>query len=250
MAYERFLKQLGGSSSFFDKTVSRLVNAALKIRKKDLLSIKDMESKLADEFNHSPHTPETINSFFRTIWEDREKKLGIKKLTFFDCPYSQKEIQKLESEGRRIGYIPPELAEQENRHLMAIIWPELIDQSTSEKNDFTNENPYFGWFDYEATGDFCNPNLNEKQLGQLFEKEGRQGMNLNQYIIASQDSKLFTDHYLDENTWSRLLNTKFNGNSIDVCFGDRGRLIAYRHLESEFNDPRLGGRSIGRSINR
>ncbi len=249
MAYRRFLEQLGGSGSFFDKTVSLLVSAALKIRKKDLLNIDDMESKLADKFNHSPHTPETINVFFRAIWEGREKKLGTKKLTFLDCPYTLEEIAKLEGEGRRIGYIPPELAKQEDRHLMATIWPNLKDQSLNEENNFTNEDPYFGWFDYEETSDFCNPNLTEEQLRTLFEKTGKQGMNLSQYIIASQDSKLITDHFLDENTWSRLLDTKFDGNSIDVCFGDHGRLIAYRHLEPEFNDPRLGGRSVGRPIN-
>lgn len=200
------------------------------------------------EYKTKPHTPELLTKMFKAIWKYREDKLRKNKvdiiLTVQDCPLSQAEIEKLESEGRKISYLPPELSAQSSRHLMAKIWPKMKHLSCAKGNLFENNMERFGWFDYEGRTDFVNSTLTEPELVTLFEQQGRLGMNLNEYIVASQDSKLFTRNYLDQNTWSRLPGTRVKGKMVDACFGNFGLLIAYRNLEPGFIDPRLGGRSV------
>jgi len=204
--------------------------------------------EIITEYKTKPHTPELLTKMHRVIWKYREDKLRKKNidisLTIQDCPLSQAEIEKLESEGKKISYLPPELSTQSSRHIMAKIWPEMKHQSCTKDNLFENDMERFGWFDYEGRNDFANSTLNEKELLELFEGEGRLGMNLSEYIVASHDNKLLTRNYLDQNTWSRLPGTSVKGKIVNACFGNFGLLIAYRNLSPEFIDPRLGGRSV------
>lgn len=212
-------------------------------------SIAPLE-KVVREFVSTPHTPELYTVTFQAIWKGNQailKQAGVDlKLTVPECPYTKEELLKLEEEGRRVGYLPVELSTQKSRHLMAKIWPQMQSHSVKEGNQVTNEIDAFGWFDYEASIDAPYTGTNEAQLKDEFKRQGREVLNLNQYIVASQDSKLFTGEYLDQNnTWVRLLGSRFGGSVVYARFHGDGRLNVFSRLRPRFHNEDLGGRFSG-----
>ena len=193
--------------------------------------------------------PETTTSTFQDIWSARQeilRKAGVNlEFSIPQCPYTQEELLKLEAEGRRVGYLPKELSTQKSRHLMAIIWPSMQSHSIQEENTITNEGKPSGWFDYESATEAPYTETNEYQLKDEFKRQGRKGLNLNQYIVAGQDSKLFTGEYLDHSTWVRLLGSRDGGSVVYAFFPAGGLLNVYWNMNPRDHHFSFGGRSSG-----
>jgi hypothetical protein len=196
------------------------------------------------EFKEKPHTPEMVTSYWQTLWKVWGEKAGLS-LTIPSCDRTRKEITRLEKEGRKLVYVPTEVASQENRHLLGRIFPEMQSYSVKKDNPVTNESNQGGWFDIEANLDSPNRNTKENDLKNLFEKQGKSGQRLNTFIIASQDAKLQTGHYFDENTWSRLVGSRSAGRVVDASFGVLGRLRVHWSLGPQDHFSSWGGRSEG-----
>jgi len=193
---------------------------------------------------------ESITSTFSAIWTTRKillENAGIDTvLTFTPCTYTQEELEKLEAQGRRVGYLPPEVSTQEQRCLLGIMFPEMQSHGVKEGNTVTNEVSPSGWFDYEVAIDAPHLNTTEYALRKAMKKEDRLGMNLNQYIVASQDSKVLNGKYLDEvSTWARLLGSRNGGRVVRAEFNGHGYLYVYSDLHPQDRHPRLGGRFVG-----
>ena len=196
------------------------------------------------EFKEKPHTPETVTKYWRTLWSVWGEKAGLS-LTVPPCDRTVEEIKQLEKEGRKLVYVPEKLASQESRHLLGNIFPDMQSHSVREGNPVTNESSQGGWFDIEASLDSPNLNTTEKDLRNKFKREGRDGQRLNTHIVGSQDAKLQTGHYFDENTWSRLLGSRVDGHVADARFHVDGGLHVYWRLGPQSHDSHRGGRSEG-----
>ncbi len=210
-------------------------------------SISPLE-KVVREFGTTPHTPELYTSTFQAIWSANQEILnraGIAiEFSIPECPLTKEQLLKLEKERRSVGLLPRELFTQESRRFMAIIWPQMQSHSLKEENTVTNKVNRSGWFNYESAIDAPYPNTTEKSLKNAVKKEKRHGMNLNEYIIASQDSKLFTGKYLDEtSTWVRLLGSRDGGNVVDARFNADGYLYVRSSRFPRYHSSHLGGRS-------
>lgn len=226
-------------------------------RAKGNIKAADMAQDLRAQFGDVPlpsrerlTDPDAVTSTFQAIWQVRQEILRQKgidlEFSLPECPYTKEELLKLEEEGRRVGYLPVELSTQKSRHLMAKIWPQMESHSVEVENQVTNEIDVFGWFDYEASIDAPYTGTNEAQLKDEFKRQGRKGLNLNQYIVAGQDSKLFTGEYLDQNnTWVRLLGSRSRGDVVYAGFRGGGRLLVYSDLSPRNHAEDLGGRSSG-----
>lgn len=193
-----------------------------------------------------PRTPDTITNTFASFWHERTLRLKNAGVpldpTFEPCPFTQEEI---DEPGTGISYLPPELATQEQRYLLGLMFPQMQSHSVKIGNTVNNEADRSGWFKYESVIDAPHRNTTEDALRIAVENEGRLGMNLNEYIIASQDSKVLTGKYLDQtSTAVRLLGSRCGGRVVDAGFDDVGSLNVRSTLYPQDHGGRLGGRSV------
>lgn len=197
------------------------------------------------EYQPKHHTPELITKFYQTIWRARGESVDMV-FEVCPCPFTQKELTALEQQRkRRVGYLPAELATQQNRHILGRMFPQMRSNSVQKNNLVTNDKNPYGWFDYEIEVDAPYLNTNEKQLIERLTEDGRKLLSLNQYIVAGQDSKLLTGRYLDEErTWTRL-GSRNKGLIVSAGFYQGGSLEVIWFLESGGRGQRLGGRSSG-----
>jgi hypothetical protein len=208
-------------------------------------------------FGSAATDPEAATRAFREIWRERGAVIGAD----FDvapCPYTEAELIALDAAGRRVGYLPPELATQRSRHLLAAIFPLLRSFALLEGNPVRNLDNPSGWFDYDATEEAPYLHTDEPDLLAAVAAEGRTLASLNQYVVATQDSKLLTGSYLDERrTWSRFahyLGEQMVCSRVDGAeppIGERpevpneGCLLVAYDLGSGDRFDILGGRSVG-----
>ena len=251
MTLERAIGGLRATGEPTDDVYADMITSILKKRGSDIpLPQAEILPTKKDFISRELLDPEITTSTFQAIWSARQEILSQKgvnlEFSIPQCPYTKEELKSLEAEGRRVGYLPYELSTQESRHLMAIIWPQMQSHSVKEGNSVTNAEDISGWFDYESAIDAPYTGTNEDQLKDEAKKQGRKGSNLNQYIVAGQDSKLFTGKYLDETrTWVRLLGSRGDGDVVHAYFYGDGDLGVYWYLGPRNHNSDLGGRSVG-----
>jgi len=219
---------------------------------RDAVALTDIDQAVK-EYQSKPHTPELVTKVHQVIWQARRERLGLIGVTckVTPCPYTQEELKDLEQKGRRLGFLPTELASQLSRYRLGQMFPEMGSGSVKEGNDITNDESPSGWFDYETAVDA--PYLDtvekklayEKQLTERILKDGRKLLSLNQYIVAGQDSKLLTGRYLDEEkTWTRLGSRRV-GHVIGALFYPDGKMFVFFDFQSFDRVQALRGRSSG-----
>ncbi len=219
---------------------------------------------VAREYQTQPHTPEFITQTFQHLWQARGEVVNM----VFDvtpCPYTQKELVALEQEGRRVGYLPPELASGEGRYALGRIFPWMGQRKTKDAPGWkrvyvtvANDKNLSGWFNYDAGTKSPYLNTNEKQLIDEIAKDARELLSINQYMVAGADSKLFTGHYPDE-LWTPEAHHQGSPieNGTNVRLGSRvegvaGLIVAYfqpdgllvwHSYNADSHNSNLGGRS-------
>ena len=122
-------------------------------------------------------------------------------------------------------------------------------------NSVTNDQNPSGWFDYETQIEAPYLDTTEEQLIEKVAQDGRRLLSLNEYIVASQDSKLLTGRYLDEGRYfnerktSVRLGSHYKDNTIDdvICasFGESGFFNFSCGAGPNSHSPDQGGRSSG-----
>lgn len=204
---------------------------------------EDLLREAIREYKTQPHTPELVTETWQARWQVWGERAGLS-IVVPDFPDTQEGLAEREQKGDKPIYVPPELATQESRYLLAKIWPNVTSYSVQEGNPVTNEVDHLGWKYVEASVDAPHRNTQEADLRKMFASQGREEMTLTEYIIASQDSKLRTDRFFDEGaTWSRLLGSRSMGGVVRALFGSDGRLRVYWGLAPQDSGPGLGGRS-------
>ena len=206
---------------------------------------QDVLALAVRELNASSLTPELVTKTFQTIWQVRGESAGVE-VVIPPCDRSAEELVELVKAGRRIGYLPEQVMTQKDRPLFAKMFPRLGSHSVKEGNSVTNEANRFGWFDYEASVDAPYLDTTEDQLRERITADGRLEMNVSEYIVAGEDSKLFTGKFLDHgNTWARLLGSRDDGEVVNAGFRSGGDLRVGWSLDPQYHNPNLGGRSVG-----
>src|SRR3989344_8178477 len=202
----------------------------------------DPLAPVIEAYQNQPHTPELVAQTHQAIWQARGELVGATyKVT--PCPYTKEQLADLEANGKRVGYLPAELATRQTRHKLGEMFPKMQSHSVKEGNSVTNDESPSGWFDYEAAIEAPYLDTEEDQLKDAIEKDGRTILSLNQYIVAGQDSKLFAGQYLDETTtWVRL-GSRGDGRIVGADFHQDGDLGVDWHLRADGRNPDLGGRS-------
>lgn len=201
-------------------------------------------------------TPENVTRVHQAIWTARGDRVG-RAFELPPCPYSADELAALDGAGRRVGYLPPEVATQRTRHVLGEIFPLMGCYSLQPDNEVANIVSWPGWFDYESSIDAPYLDTDEAALLEQVSADGRELMSMNQYIVATQDSNLFTGQYLDERrTWTRI-GIRVTGRIVCVrCDGDEmaegmgdeppvpGSLLTGFDLHPSFRSSFTGGRTF------
>lgn len=205
------------------------------------------------ELKVGPLTPELVTKTFRTIWQVRGESVDLE-IVVSTCDRSAEELVELVKAGRHIGYLPEQLRTPQDLTVLAKIFPRLGSR-IEEDYSLVNEVDRFGWFDYEASV-YAAPYLNttEDQLRKAIAIEGKRlgrdlvGMNVNEYIVAGEDSELFTGKVLDNSLCyrARLLGSRDgSGHVVRALFPLDVGLYVYWGVNPDYKDPYLGGRSVG-----
>ena len=205
----------------------------------------------------SPLTPEEATRLHRDIWSERGDRIS-RQFDVPECPYTGGELAELAAAGRRVGYLPPEVATRRTRDVLGAIFPLMGCYSLAPDNEVDNSVSWPGWFDYDASIDAPHLDTDETELLEQVTATGRRLMNLNQYIVASQDSRLLTGRYLDEvRTWARIgvevtgriVVVRFDGDEVAEGMGDEppvsGSLLTAFDVDPSLRVPFAGGRSFG-----
>src|SRR4029453_5729273 len=114
--------------------------------------------------------------------------------------------------------LPRELATQGGRSELGKLFPLMRCYSMLPDNIVTNDQDAWGGFDYEAGIDAGRLDADEPTVVADLRAEGRTLLSLNQYLVASQDSRKFTGRYLDERrSWVRV-GSRIDGKMVAVRF--------------------------------
>ncbi len=221
------------------------VDNATATAKPEAQQVIDPLASVVEAYQNQPHTPEFVTQTHQAIWQARGELVG-ETYEVTPCPHTQEELAERESRGIRVGYLPPELATQEARLKLGEMYPKMQSHSVhQEGNSVTNDENHSGWFDYESAIDAPYLDTKEGQLMDKIKKDGRRILTLNEYIVAGQDSKIFTGQYLDETTtWVRL-GSRDDGRIVRADFSQGGYLHVGWDLRADYHNPGLGGRSSG-----
>lgn len=191
------------------------------------------------EYNSNPHTPELVRKTWQTIWQVWGRRVGLD-ITASALALTQEEIEKHEQEVDPVFWVPTKVT----LPILGKIFPNMRSYSMQEGSPVTVENGHINWRSGEASIKAPNSNTTERELEDLFTKQGREGMDLREYIILSQWSKLTTGRHLDEGaTWSRLPGSRDGGQVVDAGFDQDGYLYVRWYLRAGDPYPDLGGRS-------
>lgn len=96
------------------------------------IEVEDPLQQIIEVYNTQPHTPEFITSTHQAIWKVRGELVGTT-YEITPCPYTQEELTDLETNGKRIGYLPKELATQQNRHVLGKMFPKMRSHSVPKR---------------------------------------------------------------------------------------------------------------------
>lgn len=184
---------------------------------------------------------EIVTLEWQNIWKRWGEKVGLT-LTVSDFPDSEEVRYKMKLGAKPI-YIPPELSNPDALPIFARMWPKTRSYLLTG-NLSINENVHSGWRYVESTPNIQYEFLSEVQLKRFLQDEGREGLTLNEYIIASEHSKISNGKFFDENgSWTRLLSSNIQGKTLSVGFYPEGDLRFGSGWNPDAIYPYVGGRS-------
>lgn len=228
-----------------DKKIERAIRKAatdiergVKPSKNGLSKEHPKFRKAIEEYKNFYHKSGVETKYWQAIWEHYGAKVGLE-INVPQCDRTMEEKIELEAKGRKLIYVPPELATVKGLDLLNEIHPML----QLDTENIINEKDISGWIDVEASPRAPNRGTTEIELRKKFEDDEKIGMNLNVYIISSLESKEREGKCFDEQTWTRLSSSK-NGRRLDGSFKADG----YIHMDMpspETTHILLGGRSMG-----
>lgn len=187
-------------------------------------------------------TAESLTAQWRERWVQWGRRIS-RGYNVPDLTATPEQVAEIYKGGRKIIYLPSELTGKRGLENLGIIFPVMRSWATSDGTTVVSDFTEGGYLAVESSLDAPNLRTDEKQLRNLFESQGRKGMNLPTYIVASQDSKLQAGHYFDEKTWSRLLSSRCVG-VLRASFDPGGGLNVGSLLGPRGQGPGLGGRSL------
>lgn len=198
------------------------------------------------ELRASPTSPELVTAYWRAKMAVDGKRAKVD-ISVADCDRTAEEIAKLREKGRTLVYVHPELTTQDGLVILGKMYPRMQNWAVKEGTTVINEQSSGGWLDIESSRDSPNLGTRVQQAVDIFKGQGLTGQSLPAYILGSQASKDLTGHYFDENTYSRLPGSRYDGRIVHARFGPDGRLDVYWRLglDDLLRASDLGARSEG-----
>src|SRR5947209_4559415 len=99
-----------------------------------------------------PLDPSGLTRKMRELWALRGQSVD-RQFDVTECPFRASELGEFYAAGRRVAFLPEELATQRGRAIFATIFPNMQCHSLLPDNVVTNDEDSFGWFDYDASTD-------------------------------------------------------------------------------------------------
>jgi hypothetical protein len=200
---------------------------------------QDTIARTITEYKKGPLTPELVNTTWQTLWGEWGKRIE----ETFDvpsCDRTSEELAKLQKENKAALLIPDNV----DLVMLEKMFPQMRSWAVSEGATVT-ESSRGGSIDIEMDVDSLHRDTTEAQVNDFLESQERDGQRLKTYIIGSQLSKLLTGRYFDENSWSRLPGSRYEGGMVGARFISVGYLDVVSGLVPQGRHPGMGFRSEG-----
>jgi hypothetical protein len=194
-----------------------------------------------NEYKKNPDSLETISNFWTTFWARNGSKVGLDIKVDPIPTISSDYLKEAREKGKGLIYVPLEVSGQKNRYLLGEMFPKMKRDGVVEGNYFTNILARFGWRWFDIKPDAPNLYTFECDLKKNLVNNIAAEPTLNEYIIASQISKMTTGSYLDEKTYCRILGSNFDGISALVSFHGKGGL-SVQFIQSDKRSEKIGAR--------
>ncbi len=193
--------------------------------------------------------PQYLSEFNQAFWYAGREAMGLSQadLVVPQAPYSEKDIREFMGIGFRIrkpsipdfALYTPQVVSTAPEGLVRLgkrsprLGSLAFQEGTSVLNVDEDGNliELYGWMKTEKTIHAPHAKTNQQQAEEIVRKNHRVGHTLNIYAIASEQSKLLTDQYLDEvDTWVRILSTRCRGQVVHASYGQGGYCFVYSGL--------------------
>ena len=192
------------------------------------------------EYKSQLLTPELVNKTWQTILGERGKRID-KTFDVPTCDRTIEELAQLQKENKAVLLIPDNLTLVD----LGRMFPEMQSWAVQEGTTIADEQTEGGCIDIEMDLESPHRGTTEGQIDEFLKSQKRNGQRLKIFIFGSQLSKLSTGHYFDEDTWSRLPGSRYEGRMVDAHFRSRGYLGVGWSLIPKAHGPEVGFRSEG-----
>jgi hypothetical protein len=213
------------------------------------IEAEDCLQQIAFEFKSKLHdpdliTPDLFETTHRIIWQVRGQR-NRQSYEVSPCPWTPEQLVEIMFRREGISYMPQGLETQDNRHNLLGIFPYIGSHSVQPGNPVTNIKSPSGWFTYDTSKIAPYGDTDEEDLIKLITTNGGQLLSLNQYIVASYDTKLFLGYFLDEYMSCARLGSCLNDALVVAHFRPDGtdRMDLSWGVKPKDRYPRMGGRS-------
>lgn len=196
------------------------------------------------------YTPELVDHTWQNMW----RVIGqIANFTYQvpACDRTKEELAQLQEKNRAALLLPSDIYTPDGLVRLGRAFPLMRSWTTDPKKvaRISHGSNNGGCFDIEMNLDApyrTSRGYNQKELVAKIAADTRAGQRLPTYFVGSQFSHLLTGHYFDENTWSRLPGSFFEGGMLGASFfGSDGGVSVSDGWNAEGQHPHLGGRSEG-----
>lgn len=199
---------------------------------------------LVAEYQLNP-TPEIAYAISQEIWRNIELRIA----GLLPAPLAPVlpldntlELRELRAAGLEIGFIPPEF---DDPSIKGILLKGMFPNDERGEKSFTDKRITTGWFDFEISREAPNSKKTADEMREFLARQGRAGMTVLEYKIASHYSKVLNSHYLDQKTsWTRLLGSNFGAQGVHAYTAAIGAHVIQQDRSPDLADHRIGVRSV------
>ncbi|KKS03701.1 hypothetical protein A2W45_03165 [Candidatus Curtissbacteria bacterium RIFCSPHIGHO2_12_41_11] len=208
--------------------------------KKGGVKEEDILVQIAGEYLIKPHTQELLTSVWQRFWELAASRANVD-VEIPALEITEEEIKEIENSGDVLYFVPDNISLEDLGKMFPVIGSHWSVQKSSA---VTVASSHKGWRRAEFDLESSHLKTNEDDLEKLFAEKGREGLDLMEFIILREFSKITRGHYLNETeTTSRLLSSCIGGRVVGARSGSGGYLGVASGLTPGFRGSSIGGRS-------
>jgi len=158
-----------------------------------------------------------------------------------ECPFTQREIDELESTGEMLVYVPKEISVREMCDRFGIRINVDLEAEKMIRNVMVAEDQWF------LTSASKTPEMiyqSGQKAQRVYEDQGLHGMDLRRYLAFAASYRLRNDVFPDLTYWTFLLSGSYDRSGVSVVGFDKHGVLSHHGWMKNFKSKFSGSRYI------